>query len=293
MPTKRLSLLIFFLVQYLSLSAQGFCVEGVFSSPRKGTAQLTLYEDARSPRVLKARVRDGKCVFEGTVARPVVAELWHSSMAAPLLFYVENSTIRITVNDQHPARSHVSGSRSNSEFRLVAEQWDEQPDYSSPYAPLVLLQRGAGAALLSDFDRLKGDACRGSQYQQLRQRVERIRATQEGAKLPRFEFVDSNHRKVATDTLLRDSVYHVFLFGASFCGQCEQAQQQLRQLSRGDSLWHTVVCRIDDDPRGWDADWVDRLAIDHIPYIMLVAADGTIVERDLRIWELERKVRSK
>ena len=59
MPTKRLSFFILFLVPYLSLSAQGFCVEGVFSSPRKGTAQLTLYEDASSPRVLKARVRDG------------------------------------------------------------------------------------------------------------------------------------------------------------------------------------------------------------------------------------------
>ena len=250
---------------------------------------MTLYEDAQAPRVLKSRVRGGKCLFEGTVSRPVVAELWHSSMTAPLLFYVENSNIHIDLNEQQPSRSRILGSRSNSEYRLVAEQWDEQPDYGSPYAASVLLQRGGGSSLLSDFDRLQGDACRGPQYQQLRQRVERIRAAQEGSKLPHFVFVDGNHRKVATDTLLRDSVYHVFLFGATFCSQCERVQQQLRQLSCGDSLWHTVVCRVDDDPRGWDADWVDRLAIDHIPYIMLVAADGTIVERDLRIWELEKR----
>lgn len=286
MPTKRLSFFILFLVPYLSLSAQGFCVEGVFSSPRKGTAQLTLYEDASSPRVLKARVRDGKCLFEGRVSQPVVAELWHGSMAAPLLFYVENSTIRITVNDRQPARSPVSGSRSNSEYRLVAEQWDDQPAYSSPYAPLVLLQRGADATLLADFDRLQGDACRGPQYQQLRQRVERLRATQEGAKLPPFVFVDSSHHAVSTDTLLCDTANTVFLFGASYCSQCEQAQ---RQLAGADSRWHTVVCRLDDDPRGWDAEWVDRLAIDHIPYILLVAPDGTILERDLRIWELEKR----
>jgi len=293
MPTKRLSLLIFFLASYLSLLAQGFCVEGIFSSPRKGTAQLTLYEGAGSPRVLRSRVRDSKCVFEGTVTRPVVAELRHSSMAQPLLFYVENSAIRIVVNDQQPARSHVSGSRSNSEYRLVAERWNEQPDYASPYAPMVLLHRDVGPALLADFERLKGEACQGLQYQQLRQRVDRIRATQEGSKLPCFVFVDSSHHKVATDTLLCDTTYNVFLFGASYCGQCLQAQRQLQQLSVNDSLWHTVVCRIDDDPRGWDADWVDRLAIDHIPYIILVAADGTIVERDLRVWELEKKLKSK
>lgn len=288
MPTKRLILFLSLLVPYLSLSAQGFCVEGVFSSPCRGTAQLTLYEGGRNPRILRAHVHKGKCVFEGKVAHPVVASLWHNNMGRQLFFYIENSTIRITVNEQQPERSHISGSRSNSEYRVVAEQWDDHPDYTSAYAPLVLLHRDGGVDLLSDFDSLRGDAACGWQYELLRQRVAHIRSSQVGSKLPCFEFVDTTRHKVSTDTLFCDSLCHVFLFGASYCSQCNQAQKQLQQLSRGGSLWDMVVCRLDDDPRGWDADWVDSLAIDHIPYIILVAADGTILERDLRVWEVER-----
>lgn len=287
MPTKRLLLLVFLVFLYYSLSAQGFCVEGIFSTPQKGSAYLTLYEVGGSWRQMRARVRDGRCVFEGSVSQPVVAELKHRSLSKPLLFYLENSNIRITIDEKSPERSPVSGSRSNSEYRMLKEQWDEQPDYTSPYAPLVLLQREAGMSLLEDFDRLQGEACKGPHYQVLRQRVERIRSVQPGAVLPRFEFFDTAHRRVSSVSLMCDTAYNVILVGASFCIQCEQALQRLRQIS-SDKPLNLVVCRIDDDPQGWDAKWVDRLAIDHIPYLILLSADGTIVERDLRVWELEK-----
>lgn len=292
MPIKRLLIFVFIVLQYYSLSAQGFCVEGVFSTPQRGVAQLTVHGDDNQTQELRSKIRDGRCVFEGTVSHPVVAELWHRSMSKPLTFYLENSNIRIAIDAQTPERSRVSGSRSNSEYRLLAEQWDEEPDYASPYAPLVLLQRESSTSLLSDFDRLQGEACKAYHYRELQQRVDRIRAVQIGAKLPHFEFSDTAHRRVATDTLLCDTTYNVILFGASFCGQCEQVRRQLQRLSEGEMRLNIVVCRIDDDPRGWDADWVDLLAIDHIPYLLLVASDGTIVERDLRVWEIEKNLKT-
>lgn len=292
MPTKRLSLFILFVVYSLSLSAQGFCVEGVFGSPRRGAVQLVVVDSVAGRRTWKVPVRDGRFVIEGTVDRPVLAELRHSSLAQPLRFYLENSPIRIAVNDQQPARSRVSGSRSNSEYRLVAEQWDEQPDYTSPYAPLVLLQRGVDATLPDAFDRLSGAACQSPQYRVLRQRVERLRSTQEGSPLPHFVFLDSARRPVASDSLLCDSCWNLLFFGAAYCGPCEQARRQLQQLAADRPTLHAVVCQLDDDPAGWDAAWVDSLAIDHIPYLLLVDGQGRIVERDLRIWELERTLKT-
>lgn len=250
--------------------------------------QMRLVDSGASRRIWKAPVRDGRFVIEGKVDRPMLAELRHNSMAQPLLFYLENSRIRITVNDQQPARSHVSGSRSNSEYRLVAERWDEQPDYSSPYAPLVLMQRGSDAALPDLFDRLTGEACQSLHYRQLRQRVEKIRSTQEGSPMPRLVFLDSEHRQVALDSLLSDTAYNVFFIGASYCVQCEQVRERLQRMSESAPTLNLIACRLDDDPRGWDADWVDSLAIDHIPYIILVDRQGYIAERDLRVWELER-----
>ncbi|KWW29289.1 MAG: hypothetical protein AUK63_1511 [bacterium P3] len=288
MPTKGLPLLILFIFQCLSLSAQGFCVEGVFSSPRRGTVRLTLFEGQRNNRALQAKVRDGRFVIEGEVERPVAAELWHSSMAQPLFFYVENSRIRISVDDRQPAMSRVSGSRSNSEYRLAAEQWDEAPDYASPYAPLILLQRGDGASLPADCALLHGVAREVPHYRMLLQRVERILATEAGTRLPHFEFVDTAHRRVAVDTLLSDTCCNVLFFSASYCRQCERQLQQLQRLARGPVPLNCVVCRIDDDPLGWDAACVDLLAIDHIPYIILVDTAGIVVDRDVRIWELER-----
>lgn len=288
MPTKGLSLLVYFFLQFGPLLAQEFCVEGVFSSSRSGSARLTLYEGSGVQRVMQSRVRGGRCVFKGSVSRPVVAELWHRSMSHPLVFYVENSRIHITIDDRNPSRSPVSGSRSNSEYRLLAEQWAEQPDYTSPYAPLVLLQCTDAMALLSDFDRLQGDALQVPHYALLQQRVERIKAVQPGASLPRFEFSDTAHRRVASDTLLCDTCYNVLLFGASYCGQCESAMNELQQLEAGPVPFHWLLCRIDDDPQGWDADVLDLLAVDHIPYLILVDKSGTIVERDLRVWELRQ-----
>ncbi len=35
---------------------------------------------------------------------------------------------------------------------------------------------------------------------------------------------------------------------------------------------------------------MQQLEIDHIPYLMLVDAERRIAARDIRIWEIERKV---
>ena len=49
-----------------------------------------------------------------------------------------------------------------------------------------------------------------------------------------------------------------------------------------------VLINIDDNPNGWDAQYLKQLTVDHLPYIILVDPKGLVVGRDLRIWELER-----
>lgn len=45
---------------------------------------------------------------------------------------------------------------------------------------------------------------------------------------------------------------------------------------------------IDADRRGWDAPFIEKLNIAHLPFIILLDEKGRILSRDVRIWELER-----
>ena len=49
-----------------------------------------------------------------------------------------------------------------------------------------------------------------------------------------------------------------------------------------------IEINIDLEKETWDAPFVKTLAIEHIPYLILLDKNGRIVARDVRIWELER-----
>ena len=287
MPVRLLWLLFVVVCHIGSLSAQQFSIEGEWEGVKSGRVELALYESVH-PRILSARLRGGLFHITGTVDGPVAAELRSSRLSRPLVFFVEPGTIRLSVNTDNPEVSRVTGSRSNSQFRVLEQQWDERPDYTSPYAPLVVLRRGESAAMAAQFARLQGAALQTPHYQILQRQVEKLQASREGARLPHFVLTDTLHRSRPVDSLLSNSLYNVLLFSASYCRNCRQAEQMLDSLCHAGLPLHVVVSRIDDDPAHWDAAALTVLSVDHIPFLFVVHPDGTILHRDPAVWQLER-----
>lgn len=297
MPTKRLLLFPLLFFFFIPLSAQDFSVEGVFQSPQKGRATLVVFDGDSSSSSFSARLTGDRCVFVGRVKRPCVAELHHRSLAAPLVFFIDNSHIVIEVNPSHPEQSRIMGSRPNSEFRILKETWDAASQSGSlqsadnlrldaPYAPYLLYSGGSEVDMLSLFPRLSGEATQGYHYHLLQRRVERLRSLTVGERLPDFVFPDKDGRSVHLDSARCDSTYTLLFFGSSYCEQCQRVMRVLKKDNRPNLS--TIFCMLDDDKRGWDAPFVEQLAIDHIPYLILLDREGAIVARDLRIWELEK-----
>jgi glutaredoxin len=77
------------------------------------------------------------------------------------------------------------------------------------------------------------------------------------------------------------------VFGANWCDRCK-AQQAQAEKTIGDRPIKLLTINIDDNPNGWDANYLKQLSVDHIPYMILVDKRGIVVARDIRIWELER-----
>ena len=48
-----------------------------------------------------------------------------------------------------------------------------------------------------------------------------------------------------------------------------------------------IVINIDNDKRIWDAPVMQKLGIEHIPFIVIVDKDHKIVARDIRVWEMK------
>lgn len=297
MPTKGLLLFFFFIVAFTQLPAQGFSVEGVFHSMRRGRVSLMVYDGDSSYASYSTKLVDGRCRFEGRVERPCVAELRCDALQSPLVFFVDNSHIEIVVDESDPSRSHITGSRPNSEYRILRERWESAASsgsllsagdlrLDSPYAPFLLLQYGSESSLPEMFDRLGGGACGGYHYHLLRQRVARLRCLTEGERLPDFVFPDLSGRRVHLDSVRSDSTYSLIFFGTSYCEQCMRIKKNIE--SGVQRPYRPIICMLDGDKRGWDAPFVEQLAIDHVPFLILLDKEGKIVARDIRIWELEK-----
>lgn len=286
MLVRRLAIF-FFLFRVFPLAAQQFSIDGDMAEVKSGRVELAIYE-SDVPRLLHARIQDGHFAFSGSVDHPVAAEIRHPSLARPLLFILENSAIRIKVNLRHPETSPVSGSRSNSYYRLLLQQWSEQPVYNSPYASLVLLQMTDVAIVDHQFDLLQGEALLSPHYQILKHRVDRIRTAREDSALPLFHFTDSSGQTVAIDSVLSDSSYTILLFSSSYCHPCAVAERQVDSLASAGYPVVKLTFRLDDDPLAWDAEPFSLLAVDHIPFLLVVRPDRLIAYRDPAAWQLPR-----
>lgn len=284
----------------LAAGAQGYEISG--ESSLSGDVTLTLFDGDSSSRTTTARIDRGLFLLSGSVGGPVLASLSHPSMRRPLYFYLENATLSIALNATRPEASLIKGSRSNSEYRYLLEQFNTAPDPSAflrdyvqahpedIYIPFVLhsnMQRLDEGLLRQLIPLISGDARHTYHYTLLRRWLRETPSIAEGADIPDFSFADENHKQVKFSDARNAEGPTLLIVGASWCDRCQQLLARARRIVKKHPA-AIVYIRIDDSPAGWDAPFLKLLSVDHLPYVILVDADGRVLARDLREWELEK-----
>ena len=285
------------------LSAQGFEISG--ESSLTGTFTLTLYDGDSTSHSLTATCNKGLFLFTGSVERPVVASLEHPAMRQPLYFYVENSEISIVVNASHPETSVIKGSRSNSEYRYLMEQYRSSDDPNaflrqwtksnagSIYLPFVLQrQRGQldDALCRQLVAQVTGDGLHTYHYTLLRRWMRETPAVTEGCEMPNFAYLNAEKARCEFAQTRNADGATLLYFSTSWCDLCKQQLDEASRMLDGAST-QLLVINIDDNPNGWDAHYLKQLSVDHLPYMILVDRNGTVVARDIRIWELKKYIK--
>lgn len=281
--------------------AQAFNVRVESLPPQRGHFSLFVYDSPDAPRRVKASAKDGALLFHGSVSSIAYAELRHSAIAKPLPFFLENSDISIRYNTDDPERSPIVGSRANSEYRYALEACGGDPVClieqahrlgETPVAPYLVYRYLSDnmdvEALRQMLGLFSGDAVGTYHYSRLQRRLERAEELAVGNLLPDFVFTDAQGQPQHSDSVLTDSVLHVLAFGATWCGQCHEAERQLEQHF---PQVQTLAVYLDHDPQGWDAPWMEMLDIDHVPYLIVLNADRTVRARDVSVWELKRVIK--
>ena len=294
-PSRFLSALLLFMLVGSSLCAQQFQVHVNLPSDLRGSLTLTIYDGAQ-PRTLTPKSGTD---FSGSVKQATYAELRHSAVAQPLTFFIENSHITVVFNKENPNASRITGSRSNSMLRYQLEECDYNPaecltEYVATHpddliAPYLLERHIAPTAERATIDTLyhllSGAALQTYHYQRLTERLKQLDSLNIGSPLPHFHFYDDQGTLISIDTLMRDSSMHLLMVGATWCDQCKKITEPLQQQFPDIK---PLVINIDKQKTQWDSHMTDILAVDHLPYLLLLDADRHIVARDFRHWELPR-----
>ncbi len=281
-------------------NAQVYEISG--ESSLSGTITLTVYDGDTTTHTYKDKITRGLFYFTGVAKKPVAASITHPSMKRPLFFYLEGSEIGITLNASRPEASHITGSRSNSEYRYVLERYRSDPDpaiylrkyvgshTSSIYAPFILHQ------LMSDIDeemlrqlftQLDGEACDTYHYRLLDRWMKETPAVAEGVEMPDFEYYDSGRKRCRFSATRSREGATLLFFGAKWCDLCKDKQNKAAKAAKAAKAKFIVV-NIDDYSTGWDEPCLKSLSIDHLPFMILVNREGLITARDPRVWELDK-----
>lgn len=309
MVVKGFSLLsIVFLTLVCSAAGQGFDVSVNTGRVQRGSMEMLIYDRNDAPRRLTAKVAGGVATFSGKVKQPVYAELrvvqaitsTSSWASTPLPFFIENSQISIVFDTANPAASRVVGSRSNSQMRYQAELCRDNigslrrhifENPSEPYNA-YLLYNFISSIDPAEMDTLIAllDGKEAWHYRLVQKKTQQLRQLQEGQQLPSFTFTDSTGTVMSIDSLLADtsaSPVHArkaIIVGTTWCQQCNEAAKTIKQNYPN---LQVVYINLDQQKKGWDSPVAEALAIDHIPYIILLDSQGKILSHDIRPWELK------
>lgn len=270
-----------------------------------GIFTLTIYDGDSTYHTFTDKGDKGMFLFTGSVEKPVLASLQHNTMSRPLYFFLENSEIRIKLNATRPEMSQIRNSRSNSEYRYLMERYRNAADRNSflkqyakdepgsIYLPFVVYQEMGNLddGVVRQIISMIADEGRHTyHYTLLRRWMKATPAVSEGSEMPDFAYLNSKKERCTFEQTRNTEGATLIMFGANWCDRCKD-QLKEAQKTIGDKAIEVMNINIDDNPNGWDANYLKQLSVDHIPYMILVDKKGLVVARDIRIWELERVVK--
>ena len=303
-PTVPISLwVLLFLLLPLAAGAQGYEISG--ESSLSGDVTLTLFDGDSTTHTHSGRIDRGLFLFSGNVKGPVLASLSHPSMRRPLYFFLENTTLSIALNATRPEASLIKGSRSNSEYRYLLEQLRSAAEPSvflreqvqahpgNIYLPFILysyMQSLDEGLLRQLIPLIEGPARHTYHYTLLQRWMRETPSVAEGSDMPDFTFVNEEKKQVKFSEARNTEGPTLLVVGASWCDRCQQFVNRARRSAKNRPV-NILYIRIDDSPAGWDAPYLKNLSIDHLPYAILVDAEGRVQARDIRDWELDALLR--
>lgn len=282
-----------------AVTAQEYLIEGLCERQMRGKARLIVYDGDSSRQTYVARFNENRFVFNGNVASVVLSELQLPGYP-PLFFYLEQGKTTIVFDSSVSAVPRVNGSRSNSQYRYILEQCRNsdfesciigyiQANPTSVFSPFLIynhLKTIDADRLAQLVDGLSGEAVHTYHYHLLRKQVATRQSLAVGSALP--DVVLPSKQQLGKVCASYAGKYLLLTIGASWCEQCQRVGNHIDSLvEQNPSVAHFNV-NIDDDRRLWDAPVVQQLAIDHIPYIIVIGPDGRILSRDPRYWELHK-----
>lgn len=287
----------------LLLPGAGRCQQYEISgqSSLTGTFTLKVYDGDSTFHTFTDKADKGMFFFSGSADKPVLASIEHPGMQQPLYFYLEGSEISINLNATRPEASIIKGSRSNSEYRYLMEcfyrsaepnaflRQQMKEDAGSVFMPFILyrqLQNIDEVLLRQLIGQIAGDGLHTYHHTLLRRWLRQTPAVSEGSPMPDFAYLDGAKEKRSFAQTRNNEGYTLVMFSASWCDICKQQLEQASDMLDGKPA-QILVINIDDNPNGWDAHCLQQLSVNHIPYIIMVAPDGTVSARDMRIWEVK------
>lgn len=292
---------ILLIISDITVSAQEYEIEGFAGQTLKGEVKLTLYDGDTTYRTYVARISDGRFMFSGKLRSKTLAEI-QMPMYPSHFIYVEPGKMSIIYDNDITVAPRVNGSRSNSEYRYLLERCHEtefescivayiQANPTSIFCPFLIYNHLKSIDVTkkeSLMNGLSGEAKETYHYHMLKKRLTANQALSKGAKFPDIGIPFHPKNKELRQS--HKGKYVVFSVGASWCEQCNRAENQIDSIiSKNDEVVHFNV-KLDDDKRGWDAPYIQELAIEYIPYIIVIDPEGCIVARDTRYWELYKHI---
>lgn len=287
------------------LPAQKFVVTVSDVQIRQGKAKLSVFANDTIPKVYKSVVKKGTVLFKGSVKKPCYAELTIGNDPRTLFFFVENSQIKIKYNSNDPASSAITGSRTNSKYRYALEQCGESASsscltdmvmqgLSEPYAPFLLYSAYRRGEVMSNqvmeiMSKFPKPVAESYHCRLLKDMASRDIVLEDSSVMPIFEYAVAKNKQICIDTMLDKGSLNLLVVGASWCEQCVTAY---KTVTASHPEINAVAINIDNDKSNWDSQVMRLLGIDHIPYIILLDNERHILQRDLRVWELDRVLKS-
>lgn len=275
------------------LGAQDFSLTVLSPDLAKGGCALTIYQPDGTAAQIKATFRHGAASFAGPISQPAPAVFTHSGWDKEILFWIEPAEIVVKLDTEEPRRSPISGSRTNSQYRIVLEdcasgsQNESLQNFivqnpASIFSPLLLFQNLAEwefSLCQKLFGRLDGDARNTYHYKALQKQLPLMQQALPGSPLPRFRYLDQGKRTVDIDSVTHPDSLMLLVFTASWCKPLE-------------SSIPAVSILLDHQPKQWDSDPFQQLAVPYIPYLVLIDSSNTILECGFPQWQLPRLLKN-